>query len=192
MNRKVSCAVLIASLASLAVQAQTITKCQDKDGNWHYGDYASQACAQDSTITEIDQRGMTVKKSDAPPTKKELEEREAEVKKQREEAAERAKQEAEDKRLLRTYDNAQSILDARDERVNAMDRKLESQRLFRQDLVDERDKLKDSEQNHEHIQSLDQQIAQYDKAIETIQSERQATIEDYDEQLKRYHELTKQ
>ncbi|MFZ0488211.1 MAG: DUF4124 domain-containing protein [Arenicellales bacterium] len=191
MNRKVSCAVLITCLACTAAQAQTITKCQDKDGNWHYGDYASQACAQDSTITEIDQHGVTVKKSNAPPTKEELEERKAEAQKQLEEAKELAKQEAEDKRLLRTYDNAQSIIDARDERANAMDRKLESQRVFRQDLVNERDKLKDNEQNHEHIQSLDEQIAQYDKAIETIQSERQATIEDYDEQLKRYYELTK-
>jgi hypothetical protein len=191
MNRKVSCAVLITCLACTTAQAQTITKCQDKDGNWHYGDYASQACAQDSTITEIDQHGVTVKKSNAPPTKEELEERKAEAQKQLEEAKELAKQEAEDKRLLRTYDNAQSIIDARDERANAMDRKLESQRVFRQDLVNERDKLKDNEQNHEHIQSLDEQIAQYDKAIETIQSERQATIEDYDEQLKRYYELTK-
>lgn len=192
MNRKASCVILIASLAWGAAQAQTITKCQDKNGKWHYGDYASQACAKDSTITKMDERGMTVQKLSAPPTEKELEERKAEAQKQQEEAAERAKQEAEDQRLLKTYDSAQSIIEARDERVDAMDRKLESQQLFRQDLVDEKNQLKDDEQNHKHIQMLNRHIEQYDKAIETIQSERQATIEDYDEQLKRYRELTKQ
>lgn len=184
---------LVILLFSAAAGAQTtITKCQDKDGKWHYGDFASEACARDSTITEIDQRGLEVRETEAPPTQEELDaEKEAERQASLE-AERRAKQQEEDNRLLQTYDSAEAIIEARDERVEAMDRKLESHRLFRQDLMDEKEKMaqENSEDNSEKISSLDQQIQQYDQAIEALKNERQSTVEEYDAVLERYRALT--
>lgn len=183
------CLALWAVLFTAGAQAQSITKCQDAEGKWHYGDFASEACAKDSTITELNERGIKVRESDAPPTQAELDARKAAEEKAKEEAAHRAEVEAENQRLLRAYDSAQSIIDARDERIEAMERDLESQRLFRQDLVDEKKKLEAEGGQSGHISVLEQQIQQYDKAIDTLQSERQATIEDYNQELKRYREL---
>lgn len=192
MKVKAICTVLAALLFAAAAQAQSITKCQDAEGKWHYGDFASEACARDSTITELNERGIKVKQSDAPPTQEELNAQKAAEEKARQEADRRAQEEAENKRLLRTYDSAQSIIDARDERIEAMDRDLESQRLFRQDLVDEKEKLEKNGGEKEHISSLEQQIQQYDKAIESILSQKQETMEEYNQELKEYRDLVKE
>lgn len=183
-------AMVAAGLLAAAAQGQTITKCQDADGNWHYGDFAAEACAQDSKITEIDERGLKVKETDAPPTEEELEAQKAAEEQQRLEADRQARQEADEQRLLRTYDNAQSIIDARDERLSALERDLESYRLFRQDLVEERSSLQNNNGNAGRINDLEQQIRQYDNAIESLQEERGEIIEEFNVDLERYRELT--
>lgn len=183
-------AMVAAGLLAAAAQGQTITKCQDADGNWHYGDFAAEACAQDSKITEIDERGLKVKETDAPPTEEELEAQKAAEEQQRLEADRQARQEEDEQRLLRTYDNAQSIIDARDERLSALERDLESYRLFRQDLVEERSSLQNNNGNAGRINDLEQQIRQYDNAIESLQEERGEIIEEFNVDLERYRELT--
>lgn len=169
-----------------AVQAQSITKCQDAEGNWHYGDFASTACAEESTITEIDERGHLVRESDAPPTEDELATQKAAEEQELEEAERRARQAAEDRRLLQTYDSAEAIIDARDKRLAAVDQELESHRLFRQDLVDERQKVQNDGGG---LGELDQQIEQYDAAIQRLEQERRDIMDSYDQDLERYSEL---
>lgn len=187
---RVSCVMLAALLCCGPAHARSITKCQDKEGNWHYGDFASSACAKNAPITELDQEGMTIKKIGAPPTEKELEKEKAEKKKQHAKKERLAEQKQEDRRLLRMYDNVQDIIDARNERVDAMDRDLKSQRLFRQGLVHEKQKLEKSDGSESKIGGLDEQIKQYDNSIDALRGERRTTIEEFDRQLKRYRELT--
>jgi carboxypeptidase C (cathepsin A) len=177
-------------MCCVSAQGRNITKCQDAQGNWHYGDFASSACASNAPITQINQEGITVKKEGPPPTEEELEKQKAEREKKQQETRQRAKQRQEDQRLLRTYDSAQSIIDARNERINAMDRDLKNQRLFRKGLVDQKEKVEKAGNSKTRIDSLDEQIEQYDESIESIESQKQATIEEYDRQLKRYRELT--
>lgn len=169
-----------------AVQAQSITKCQDAEGNWHYGDFASTACAEESTITEIDERGQLVRESDAPPTEDELAAQKAAEEQELEEAERRARQAAEDRRLLQTYDSAEAIIDARDKRLAAVEQELESHRLFRQDLVDERQKVQNDGGG---LGELDRQIEQYDAAIQRLEQERRDIMDSYDQDLERYSEL---
>jgi hypothetical protein len=190
MKVNVLCVTLAASVLCVPAQGKNITKCQDAQGNWHYGDFASSACANNAPITQIDQQGMTVEKLAAPPTAKEVEEQKTKQEEEHEEAKQRAKQRQEDQRLLRTYDNAQSIIDAKNERIKAMDRDIESQRLLRQSLVNQKEKVEKDGNSKDTIDSLDKQIKQYDDAIEGIQDEKKTTIEDYNRQLKRYRELT--
>lgn len=171
-----------------AAQAQTISKCQDAEGNWHYGDFAAEACAEESTITEIDERGNTVDESDAPPTKEELEAQKAAKEQERLEAERRARQQAEDRRLLQTYDSAQAIVNARDDRVSALEQELESHRLFRQDLVDEKKRIQD-EADEGRMSKLNGQIQEYDQAIERLEEERREVVEKYNHELERYRAL---
>lgn len=181
-------APLAALLLAGAVQAQSITKCQDAEGNWHYGDFAASACAEESTITEIDERGQLVRESDAPPTEDELAARQAAEEQEREEAERRSRQAAEDRRLLQTYDSAEAIIEARDKRLDALEQELASHRLFRQDLVDERQKAQDGG-NGGRLDELDQQIEQYDAAIQRLEQERRNIRDSYGQDLERYSEL---
>lgn len=178
-------AVLLAG----AVHAQTITKCQDEEGNWHYGDFADEACAEQSTITEIDERGLKVDETDAPPTQDELDTRNAEEDRERREAERLARQEAEDRRLLQTYDSDEAIVRARDQRVSALEQELESHRMFRQALVDEKQDAS-VDDNEQRAADLNEQIEQYDTAIQRLEEQRREVIEEYDQELERYRELT--
>ena len=42
-----------------SVSAHAISKCQDADGKWHYGDNAASICG-DARITIIDDRGRKI------------------------------------------------------------------------------------------------------------------------------------
>lgn len=176
-------------LVAGAAHAQTISKCQDAEGNWHYGDFAAEACAEEATITEIDERGLKIKESDAPPTAEELEAQKAEEERQRREDERIAREAAEDRRLLQTYDSAQAIVNARDQRLGALDQELESHRLFRQDLVNERQKAQTAGDGGK-VADLDQQIEQYDAAIRRLEEQQMEITEQYSRELERYRELT--
>lgn len=55
---------------SMASGAWAIKKCQDSDGNWHYGDFAGQACSQ-SKVTTLNERGVVQDERAAPLTAEE-------------------------------------------------------------------------------------------------------------------------
>jgi hypothetical protein len=193
MNRNafyITMTLVVLAFSGAARAQATITKCQDADGNWHYGDFAAEACAQDSKITEIDQRGIQVRETDAPPTQQEIDARKKAEEQARLEAEREAEQRRRDNQLLQTYDSAAAIEEARDARLDALDREMESHLLFQQDLVDEKESLKNNEQDSERMSSLDEQIQQYDQAIAKLKSERQAIIDEYDADLERYRALT--
>jgi predicted RNase H-like nuclease (RuvC/YqgF family) len=172
-----------------AVHAQTITKCQDAEGNWHYGDFAAEVCDEQSTITEIDERGLKVDETDAPPTQDELDARKTEDDRESQEAERLARQVAEDQRLLQTYDSDEAIIRARDQRVTALEQELESHRMFRQALVDEKQDTP-VETNEQRAADLNEQIEQYDTAIQRLEEQRREVIEEYDQELERYRKLT--
>ncbi|HSH42242.1 MAG TPA: DUF4124 domain-containing protein, partial [Arenicellales bacterium] len=178
-----------AALTAGAVHAQSITKCQDAEGNWHYGDFAAEACAKKSTVTEMDERGLKMKESDAPPTPEELEAKRAAEEQERLEAERRARQQAENQRLLRVYDSEEAVIRARDERVSAIEQEMESHQLFRQDLVEARDRAR-SQGNEERANELSAEIRQYDQAIQRLKEERGEVARKYNQDLEKYRELT--
>lgn len=187
-RRSLPAVALAALLVAGTADAQNITKCQDAQGDWHYGDFASEACAEESTVTEIDERGITVQESEAPPTEDELEDRRAAQEQERVEEERRVRERAENRRLLQTYDSAAAIIRARDQRISAVDQELESHRLFRQDLVDEKQSVQAG--GDASTDTLDHQIEQYDAAIRSLEEQRREVAEEYNRELQRYRELT--
>jgi hypothetical protein len=90
----------------------TIKKCQDATGKWHYGDNASDACAQ-SKVTVMSEQGIKRKEIAAPLTRDQLREREQ----QAEDTAKAKEQAKKDELLLATYANEADITYIRDRKL---------------------------------------------------------------------------
>lgn len=193
---------LIAMLAlgfAGAAGAQTIKKCQDANGKWHYGDFAAEQCER-SRITEIDDRGLKVRERDVPPTEEEIRAREEAAARLEEERREREKQRLVDERLLSTYESPEAIVRAREERLEAIQTSIQINEDFlarlqqrRQEKIairDDGDTPADQRARaKERIEELDAQIRQYESAIESKMQERQSVKERYGADLERYREL---
>lgn len=190
MNTYLSVIAAMVLLLPGAAQAQSITKCQDADGNWHYGDFAAEACAEESTITEIDERGQTLRETEAPPSRDELEAEEAARQAAEQQAELEAREREANQRLLRTYESVEGIMQSRDARVAGIDNDLESHRLFRQDLIDERKRLLEENGDPDRIRDIEERIQEYDEAIEALEADRRDTMEKFNEDAERFRELT--
>jgi len=182
-----------------AAGAQTIKKCQDADGKWHYGDFAAEQCEQ-SRITEIDDRGLKVREREVPPTQEEIRARDEAAARLEEERRELEAQRLVDQRLLSTYESPEAIVRARDERLEAIQTSIHINEDFlarlqqrRQEQVEIRDDSKTpSDQRaraEQRIEKLDSQIRQYEGAIESKMQERSHVKERYGADLERYREL---
>ncbi|MDJ0958308.1 MAG: hypothetical protein QNI91_15685 [Arenicellales bacterium] len=190
MIRLVALAVTV--FCALPVYAETFKKCQDADGNWHYGDQAAQECEL-SRITEIDGSGTHLNEIEAPLTEEELAARERMNEKLAEQKRMEAEKKALDQRLLVTYDSDESIIRTRDALLNAIDSGIEADQTFRERLDEE---LADAiasgvKETDRKVVELRLQIEEYDKSIRDRLAARELARERYDLELSRYQELTK-
>jgi chromosome segregation ATPase len=184
-------------VALAAKDGPVIKKCQDAQGQWHYGDTAADECAQ-SKVTEINDRGVKVNEQAAPLTEEELAARKAakeaaEAKRRQEE-----KRRKEDQRLLATYDSEAAIIRSRDERLQNIENMIKiNQELIKtleQNLARLRDRSKGADPKHakalaKEISRAESQIADYKAANEERQKERQQVSERYNADLARYREI---
>ncbi len=180
-----------------ATPAQTIKKCQDASGKWHYGDIAAEACAR-SLITEIDDRGLKVDEHTAPPTEKELEAERAAQELRLEQQRRAEEQRRREDHLLAIYDSEQSILRARDERVASIDRILKSDERYKAKLQENLHRLEELSQStpddqklQQEIGSLKDQINEYEAAIDSRLRERELVMSRYNTDLNRYREIVR-
>lgn len=200
--------ILVLSLAVSAVglqaahAAQTIKKCQDATGRWHYGDTASAACAT-SKITVMSDEGITKKVIAAPPTEQELKEREA-----NKEALDTAQKKAEDQAkkdalLLSSYGVEDDITYIRDRKIAQVDATIKASEqtltplraaLARMEaqLADESKSGKPDATTVKNIDLTKAQIARHEAAIADKRKEQEAIRKEYDQDLARYRELKKQ
>ncbi len=192
--------VVVAVGVSMAQHGQvfaqaTIKKCQDASGKWHYGDIAAEECAR-SRITEMDQRGLKVREHDVPPTREEVEARDAAE--ARRQAAERLAEERRqfENRLLATYDSEQSIIQARDQRVAAIDKAIKENEEYMAKLdqelrvLEKRAKRKPRDERvQRQIDLLNTRIAEYERSIEDRLRDRDQVIARYDKDLAQYRDI---
>lgn len=173
--------------------AATIKKCQDANGTWHYGDFAAQECER-TKITEINQRGITVKETAPLPTREELDAKKVEREKAKQEKKRLAAIRKEEQRLLSTYESLDAIVRARDDRVIAIDKEVATNEALKERLVKEDKHLagaKDPKQNKRRKEVRDQ-IASFNEANERLTVERQEVIERYNALYMRYQTLVEQ
>lgn len=203
----ITLALLLVSLFALssAFAADTkkgprIKKCQDAQGNWHYGDKADEECAR-SKVIEIDQRGIKRKEIAAPLTDAQLKEREA----QREEA-ERARKAAEeqsrrDELLLSTYAVEADITLTRDRKLSDLDAQIRSneetlkslrnsqERLQKQAADEQRGGKTVSPQTAQSLSRIESQVSTHEAVIEKMRKEKTVVSRQFEQDLERYRSI---
>ncbi len=99
--------------------AHAIKKCQDSDGNWHYGDIAVNQCNK-SKVTTLNSRGFIASEKDAPKTPEQIQ-KEADENAKAEADAERIKAEEDERiRILSVYETEADIDRQRDNQIGSV------------------------------------------------------------------------
>ncbi|MGW8248583.1 MAG: DUF4124 domain-containing protein [Acidiferrobacterales bacterium] len=197
--RAMLCSIFLAAFATSA-QAGTIKKCKDESGQWHYGDDAAAACAN-SKVIEMNNRGMTEKVIDAPPSASDLDEfrkKQLAAEKAKEAAAEQAKH---DKTLLDTYAVEDDIIYARDRQVAQLNNSIQSGEETLKSLTAVRDRMraaateekeskgKVSNSTMNNLQRAEKQVEQHTENLQKKRKEVQAIRARFEADLTRYREL---
>jgi hypothetical protein len=180
------------------IYAFAISKCQDADGKWHYGDNAASACG-DAKITVIDKTGREIEEIAPPMTDEELLAKETEEKRQEEEDKQQAKHDLEKKRILAIYPREEDIILARDSRLTSMDKNIRYQEDLRDGLVLEMKELesrktpqneKDKAKLEKRKKMKQESIDEFYQAITQLRREREKTSVKYERILNEFRELT--
>jgi len=171
-------------IVSLAVG---VKKCQDANGQWHYGNYAASECVSEN-VTELLEDGRSVDVRVVLPTNEELaaeQLKEEEVKnaKIREEEKKRI-----DAQLLRKYESEQNLINIRDKKLAELQKKKSFNTVQLQILVadmEKRTKPKNDLEEQE-LHELQQLIGRYERAVAQTDNTIERTIDEFDQLLSRF------
>jgi hypothetical protein len=169
------------SITGMHAQA-AIRKCQDADGNWHYGEYADSECAISSDISTVNQNTGAISTKKRPPTAEELE---AASKKKKEAAAKIAaqkKQDAKDKNLVKIYGSEEIIISTRDRKLSSIDNNVNITRQLKSGVqkdIESLKKRKKSKKVDALIAERQRAVKSYDNAIKTALTERSRLEKEY-------------
>lgn len=184
-----------------AETAQTIKKCKDATGRWHYGDTAAEECAK-SKITVMTDEGTTKKVIAAPPTAQELKEREARKEIEEAEHQKAADQAKKDALLLSTYGVEDDINYIRDRKIALIESSIKASeetlkslraalgRMEAQAADDEKGGKVDPSTT-KNIEQTKKQIARHESVVADKRGEQEALRKQYAAELERYRELKK-
>jgi chromosome segregation ATPase len=180
--------------------ATRIKKCQDAQGQWHYGDDASDACAR-SKVIELDTRGIKRGEIAAPLTEAELKARE-----QNREAEEKQHKLAEeqnrrDQQLLATYAIEDDIVLTRDRKLSDIESQIRASqdtldslrksfsRVQAQAAEEQRTGKAVSPQTAKTIANNEAQIAKHEAHIQNLKKEQETVRTQFQADLQRFREL---
>lgn len=189
---------LLPAFLVFPIAGYPISKCQDENGKWHYGDNAASVCGN-ARITIMDDRGRKVDEVAPPMTVEEFNALEAEeIRKAAEDKLE-AKRQQERRRILAIYPREESIIRARDERLKGMDNNIRVQEELMDDMrldlkaleakkvpADATAKMK--LESRKKLQQAN--IDEYYQAITRLRREREQAAQKYDRILREFRELT--
>ncbi len=183
-------AALAVTLAT-PLAAQTITKCQDAEGRWHYGNYASEQCAGDAPITELRESGVTVEVREAPPTLEELQAEKTRALAEREAQIKREEKLRIDRELLAKYESEEVILSLRDQRIQELRKQIDfnSSQLavLEAQLAAAPQPTNEVEEQERHEDR--QRIDRFRRAIDRASAAIDKTNSDYQVLLERYRQI---
>lgn len=189
---------LLPAFLVFPIAGYPISKCQDENGKWHYGDNAASVCGN-ARITIMDDRGRKVDEVAPPMTVEEFNALEAEeIRKAAEDKLE-AKRQQERRRILAIYPREESIIRARDERLKGMDNNIRVQEELMDDMrldlkaleakkVPADAAAKKKLESRKKLQQAN--IDEYYQAITRLRREREQAAQKYDRILREFRELT--
>ena len=191
---------LLIAMSATPAGAQRLFKWVDDEGNVHYSDTVPPK-DQDQERTQLDKRGLTVRRIDAAKAPEEIA-KEQELKRLREEQAKvEREQKAVDQVLLRTFRSEDDILMARDGKVAGIDTLIEVTRgsigRLKEQLAEMQRAAADLERQGKQVprRQIDEmdlarrQIGDNYAAIVTNEENRKALIERYEGDLRRFRHL---
>ena len=184
--------LILTLLGGSAMAAESIKKCQDEEGKWHYGSFAAQECAK-SVVTELNEKGSKIGENVPPPTREVLKAKETErLAKQRELVAIEA-QRKKDEDLIHIYGSEEVILSTRDRKLASIDKNLDVTQQIRQGILKDIDALSKREQTtkvKDLIAVRERAIKSYDDVIRQNLFERNKLSSKYEDILLRFREAS--
>jgi hypothetical protein len=179
--RIVFAGMLILGLGAPNAFAQTIKKCQDADGKWHYGDFADQACGN-TTVDKIDKTGTKVGEDAPPPTAEELAEKEMIAKALKEQKEFSKKQRKEDLETIRIYGSEETIISTRDRKLESIDNNIDVTRQIKAGTLQDIEKLeqlKKTKKVKRQLLERENAVKSYNRVIRHNLTEREKLSEKY-------------
>ena len=174
-------------------------KCQDSKGNTYYTDRPPPECLG-KEMEELSQRGMVLKKYEGALTPEQQAAREAEEKRKKEEAVQAREEKRKNQALLNTYSNEKDIEDGRERALKQVE---QAAKAIEQRIADEQKRTKklDAEKEFyvkkplpkklvDDIRNNELEIKVQQDALAAKQKERDEINAKYDEDKRRYLQLT--
>lgn len=190
-----------AALPAPAVAQGRITYCCTGDGGRQVcSDLLPQAC-YGKAYREINSRGVTIRRVDAPLTAEQRALKEAEAQKAKEEEIRRQEQDRRNRALLATYATEQDIDYVRDRAIADVQRNIKTSQEKLDELAKRKQQLDGEaefykkkampQQLQAQIRDVEGEIKAQQGAVEGRQKEIEALKARYEDEKQRYRELTK-
>ncbi|MBX2867924.1 MAG: hypothetical protein KTR18_04585 [Acidiferrobacterales bacterium] len=173
-----------------SAHAAEIKKCQDADGNWHYGNFAALSCAN-ANVDEIDATGTKTGVDKPPPSAEEIakqEEVQAAVLKAKED---KKKQRNQDLEVIRIYGTEQTIISTRDRKLAAIDKNIEVTRQIKSGTlkdIEKLNKLKKTKKTLKLLKEREEAVKSYNRVIRHNLTAREELSEKYISILSEFRE----
>jgi len=188
----------LAFAVSLPLHAQKLYRYVDSSGQVHYTDRPQDATGR--AADQLNNQGMVIKHIDAPPTPEEIAEREAAKKKQEEEEKRVHERKRQDEILRARYGSAGDIELARRDTLMGLDQAIHGAEARIADLSKDEKRAKAEvgrypagkvpKQAQDDLAATEQEIAAQRDFIAKKKAERAAADARFDEDKRRYAELT--
>ena len=175
-------------VAAQSSSSSAIKKCQDAEGNWHYGDFAAQECAQ-AVISELNESGIKVGEDAPPPTEEEIRAREKAKLTASQAAEEEAERRRKDEEVVNIYGSEEIINSTRDRKLAAIDNNVDVTRQIKQGIVKDIEALSKRNQTDKVVALIEERekaIKSYDRVINQNLAERQKLETKYAQILRQF------
>jgi len=185
--------MLVLGLGAPNAFAQTIKKCQDADGKWHYGDFADEACGN-ATVDKIDKTGTKVGEDAPPPTAEEIAKKEMLAKALEEQKQFTANQRKEDLETIRIYGSEETIISTRDRKLESIDNNIDVTRQIKEGTLQDiakLEELKKTKKVKRQLQERENAVKSYNRVIRHNLTEREKLSEKYIGILTKFREAHK-
>jgi len=174
--------VVVPTTTSIGIAfAADIQKCQDADGNWHYGNHASLLCG-DGDIDQLDATGTKTGVDKPPPSSEELKKIEDEKAAIEQAKLSKKQQRESDLEIIRTYGSEETIISTLDRKLESIDKNIQVTRKIKEGTLNDLDKLKKLKQtkkNKAFVKEREDAIKSYNRVIRNNLTLREQLSEQY-------------